>query len=130
MNGNNSYYPSFKIRQGSRRDFVGAWCMRILATVLAAAIIWICSLILSGVMYLVNTLPPMQVKVDRLVTDVAELKVAQAAAKEEIKTAAEVARQELESAEMRVKNEFKRQLEEQIDAAKLQTGGTLKRGRQ
>lgn len=122
----NGYYPSL-IRQGSHRDFVGAWFMRILGTVLAAAIIWICSLILSGVMYLVNTLPPMQVKVDKLVTDVHELKIAQADAKKELQTAAEKAQQDLKDAEQRVTNAFKRQLEEQITANKLQTGGAEKR---
>lgn len=108
----NGYYP-FTIRQGSQKDFVGAWVMRVLGTVLAAAIIWICSLILSGVMYLVHTLPPMQVKVDKLVTDVSELKVAQAAAKKDLETAAQVARQELIDAEKRVKNEFTEQLKKQ-----------------
>lgn len=101
--------------------------MRLMNTLVAAAVLWVCGLIYSAVTYLVRTLPPMQLKVDQLVTDVAELKLAQSAAKEEIKTAAEVARKELEAAEMRVKNEFKRQLEEQIEAAKLQTGGAEKR---
>lgn len=108
----NGYYP-FTIRQGSQKDFVGAWVMRVLGTVLAAAIIWICSLILSGVMYLVHTLPPMQVKVDKLVTDVSELKIAQTAAKQELKTAAETAKQDLKDAEQRVKNEFTEQLKKQ-----------------
>lgn len=84
--------------------------MRILGTVLAAAIIWICSLILSAVMYLVNTLPPMQVKVDKLVTDVANLTTAQAAAKEDLKIAAETARKELIEAERRVKLDFQEQI--------------------
>lgn len=48
--------------------------MRILGTVLAAAIIWLCGLILSAVMYLVNTLPPMQSDVSQLKTDVTDLK--------------------------------------------------------
>lgn len=119
----NGYYPSFRIRQGSRRDFVGAWIMRVLGTVLAAAIIWICSIILSGVMYLVHTLPPMQVKVDKLVTDVSELKVAQATAKQDLKTAAEVARQELLDAEKRVKHELSREVAEQLKKAKTITSG-------
>lgn len=101
MNGN-GYYP-FPIRQGSKRDFVGAWIMRIIGTVLSG-------LILSAVLYLVNTLPPMQAKVDKLVTDVASLTVAQAASKQEIQIAAEKARQELIEAEKRVKADFTDQL--------------------
>lgn len=110
MNGGNGYYPSFKIRQGSKRDFVGAWFLRILGPVLAAAIIWLCSLILSAVMYLVNTLPPMQKDVSDLKRDVADLKVAQAASKQEIQLAAEKARQELMDAEKRVKADITEQL--------------------
>lgn len=111
MNGN-SYYP-FPFRQGSRKDFVGAWIMRVLGTVLAAAIIWLCGLILSAVMYLVNTLPPMQRDVSDLKRDVSDLKIAQAASKQEIRTAAEQARQELIEAEKRVKLEFAEQLKKQ-----------------
>lgn len=111
MNGN-GYYP-FTIRQGSRKDFVGAWIMRVLGTVLAAAIIWLCGLILSAVMYLVNTLPPMQRDVSELKRDVSDLKIAQAASKQELQAAAEKARQELMEAEKRVKVEFTEQLKKQ-----------------
>lgn len=107
------YYPSFRIRQGSKRDFVGAWIMRLMVPVWGAAIIWMCKMILAGVMYLVNTLPPMQIKVDKLVTDVADLKLAQAAAKKDLETAAQVAKQELIEAEKRVKHEFTEQLKKQ-----------------
>lgn len=110
---NNGYYP-FPIRQGSSKDFIGAWIMRILGTVLAAAIIWLCGLILSAVMYLVNTLPPMQRDVSELKRDVSELKIAQAASKQEIQTAAGLAKQELIDAERRVKNEFTKLLNEQL----------------
>lgn len=105
----NGYYPSL-IRQGSRRDFVGAWFLRVLGPVLVAAVLWVSSLIYGAVMYLVRTLPPMQVKVDQLVVDVAELKLAQAAAKQELKTAADQAKQDLKDAEQRVKHEFSEQL--------------------
>lgn len=84
--------------------------MRVLGTVLAAAIIWLCGLILSAVMYLVNTLPPMQRDVSKLKEDVSELRIAQAASKQEIQTAAMQARQELIDAEKRVKAEFTEQL--------------------
>lgn len=109
---NNGYYP-FPIRQGSKKDFIGAWIMRILGTVLAAAIIWLCGLILSAVMYLVNTLPPMQRDVSELKRDVSDLKMAQASAKQELQAAAEKARQELIEAEKRVKLEFTEQLKKQ-----------------
>lgn len=89
------------------------WFTRVLAVVLAAGILWFCKLILAGVMYLVNTLPPMQKQVNQLVLDVADLKVAQAAAKVEIKVAADTAKQELAAAEQRVKNDFADQLKKE-----------------
>lgn len=64
-------------------------------------------------MYLVHTLPPMQVKVNKLVTDVSDLKLAQADAKKDLQTAAEKARLELAEAEKRVKLEFTEQLKKQ-----------------
>lgn len=108
----NGYYP-FQIRQGSKLDFLGAWLMRLVATLMAAAILWFCKLILAGVIYLMNTLPPMQADVGTLKRDVADLKVAQIAAKQEIKTAADTARQELIDAEKRVKLEFRKEFEKQ-----------------
>lgn len=110
---NNGYYP-FSMRQGSKLDFAGAWLSRILQTVFAAAILWVCKLILAAVMYLVNTLPPMQRDVSELKRDVSELKLAQAASKQEIQTAAGQAKQELIDAERRVKNEFTKLLNEQL----------------
>lgn len=82
-------------------------------TLVAAAVLWVCGLIYSAVTYLVRTLPPMQLKVDQLVTDVAELKLAQSAAKQELKTAADQAKQDLKDAEQRVKHEFTEQLKKQ-----------------
>lgn len=89
------------------------WFTRVLAVVLAAGILWFCKLILAGVMYLVNTLPPMQKQVNQLVLDVADLKIAQASAKQEIKVAADTAKQDLADAEQRVKREFTEQLKKQ-----------------
>lgn len=119
MSGN-GYYP-FQIRQGSKLDFAGAWLMRLVATLMAAAILWFCKLILAGVIYLMNTLPPMQADVNDLKKDMTAMKIAQEESKKEIKLAAEKAQKELGEAEMRVKNEFTRQLNEQISKAKLQT---------
>lgn len=102
MNGGNGYYP-FPIRQGSKRDFVGAWFMRLLLALLTAGILYTSKLILAGVMYLVNTLPPMQVNVNELKVDVAALKTDVA----NLKRAA-VTKQELEA----VKNELTEQLKQ------------------
>lgn len=88
--------------QGTKKDFVGAWIMRLTGTLLGAAILWVCKMILAGVMYLVNTLPPMQADVNQLKQDVKSLK----------DTAATKA--ELTSAESRVMNEFRKQLDEQL----------------
>lgn len=89
------------------------WLMRVISIVLAAGMLWMAKLILAGVMYLVNTLPPMQAKVNQLVTEVADLKIGQAAAKQEIKVAAETAKQELAAAEERVTNNFAEQLKKE-----------------
>lgn len=115
--------------QGTKKDFVGAWIMRLfqaaLATITAAAVIWFGKLILASVLYLVNTLPPMQADVKDLKRDVHELKQAQVTVKEELKAAAAKAEKDLSAAEERVKNEFSRQLEEQIRKNKLQTKDKL-----
>jgi hypothetical protein len=96
MNGNNGRV--ILELQGSKKDFVGAWIMRLLGTLLGAAILWTCKLIFAAVMYLVNTLPPMQADVNSLKTDVKSLKENAAT------------KQELVDAEKRVKTEFSEQL--------------------
>lgn len=66
------------LSQGSKADFKWAWLMRLfqaaLATITAAAVLWFGKLILASVMYLVNTLPPMQADVNTLKQDVKSLK--------------------------------------------------------
>lgn len=80
--------------QGTRKDFIGAWIMRLLLTLVAAAILWISKLILAAVMYLVNTLPPMQADVNTLKIDVQKLKEA-AVTKRELADATSQVKQEL-----------------------------------
>lgn len=51
---------------GSKKDFIGAWFMRLLLVLVSGAIFWTCKLILAGVMYLVNTIPVMQTSLNAL----------------------------------------------------------------
>lgn len=115
----NGYYP-FPFRQGSTKDFAGAWLVRIVVVVLLGELAWSSHKTAddardgkNGVIEIKATLPAMQRSISAL--------------EEQGKTFA--TKEQLEAAEMRVKNEFRRQIEEQTEAAKMQTGGVLKRGR-
>jgi hypothetical protein len=84
--------------QGTRKDFIGAWFMRLMQMIVGAGVLWMCKLIYGAVMYLVTTLPPMQVDVNSLKNDVRDLKEHAAT------------KSELVEAEKRVKQEITEQL--------------------
>lgn len=95
--------------QGTRKDFVGAWFMRLLQTLVGAGILWMCKLIYIGVMYIVNTLPPMQVTVKKMEQRLGSLEdnSAEYVTKKDFK-------RDLSEAELRVRNDFTKQLNQQI----------------
>lgn len=106
--------------QGTKKDFAAAWVVRLLFGALLSYVAWTMHETAEdsqegrdGVIEIKATLPTMQRSISVL--------------EEQGKTFA--TKEQLEAAEMRVKHEFRRQIEEQTEAGKLQTGGVLKRGR-
>lgn len=101
------------LRQGSKADFRGAWIMRLfqaaLATITAAAVIWFGKVIYAGVMYLVVTVPPLQASMNKMNDRLAALETSSG---EYVKQ--KDLKRELSEAEMRVRNDFTKQLNEQL----------------
>lgn len=100
------------IRQGSKWDFRGAWFARMIQTLLGAGLLWMCKLIYGGVMYLVVTVPPLQASMNKMNERLGQL---------ETNSAEYVKKTELKRDLSEVKNEFTKEMDDQIKKAKLQT---------
>lgn len=113
----NGYYP-FPFRQGSKKDFAGAWLVRIVVVGLLAELAWSSHKTAddardgkNGVIEIRATLPAMQRSIHAL-----EAQGKTFATKEELKA-------ELQAESTRVKNELSREVAEQLKKAKPITSG-------
>lgn len=113
----NGYYP-FPFRQGSKRDFAGAWLVRIVVVGLLAELAWSSHKTAddardgkNGVIEIKATLPAMQRSITAL-----EDQGKTFATKAELKA-------ELQAESTRVKNELAKEVAEQLKKAKTITSG-------
>jgi len=110
----------FVMRAGSNKDMAIAYVFRVFTVIVqgvGALLLWA---LLNLAVSIRDDTRDIKKEWPGIKSDISELK-------EQGKTFA--TKKQLEDAEQRVKDEFKKRLEEQVSADKLQTGGALKRGR-
>lgn len=114
---NNGYYP-FPFKQGSKRDMTLAYILRGVSIVLLTSLVYCGVGIRDDTRDFKKELPKIQEHLNGLENQMQ-------AQEERAKTFA--TKDELRTEAAKVSHEFRKLLQEQIEAAKLQTGGAEKR---
>lgn len=130
MNGGNGYYP-FPIRQGSKRDFAGAWLHRGIVLFLLG---FVATSTNDAAKDARSTAKDSKSSNEAVIKIKADLDILLPRIEQDIKmlndkSAHAVTDEQLKEAEQRVSNTFRKQLDEQIKASNIQTGPTLKKSR-